>query len=467
MEATLAQDPRRLSDRDVLRYVVEAQRQENLCRVGRLTAVADFHARREAESPDPDEVAHFILTPLQETAGEMAPLLGLSEVTIEIQISMVDRLRTLLPGIWELCLSGRLDLGRAQVILDATDCLANEQDIPKFAARMKEYLDKHDDPDSPLVTLTRGQLGRAVRYRKMKFKQKSVEDNFLHAFAKRRVSFRPDDNGIGHLSVSTMLTDGIAADYRLTLIAKKLLEDDTQTRTLEQMRADVMVDLLLGRLTVGASDSELEDDETYDGRDPAEQMTRCPTGNYARPVINVTVPLATLAGFSDEPGVLSGGEAIPAELARLVAQDPGSTWYRMLTDPARGCLELSTKAYHPDKPTWREVVARQHTCIFPGCGRPSVRTELDHNRPYPKGRTSTTNLQPLCRRHHKVKHAKGWTVVRHGDGSYTWTSRYGSVFRVLPPEQPVAGWPALQAVSADDEAECGRTQPSIAGMGRD
>lgn len=440
MDETAEIDPRRLSDRDLLDYVVQSQRRENLARTGRLAAVAEFHLRRERERPDDDEAAHFVLTPLQETAGEVAPLLGLSEVTIECQVALVDRLRTWLPDLWDMCTSGRLDVGRAQLVLEAAEGLANEEDIEKFAASMKEYVDKLDDPDSPLVTLNRGQLQRAARYRKLKFRQRSKDENFFNAFKKRRVSFRPDENGIGRLSVSTMLTDGMSADYRLTLIAKKLLEAEGETRTLEQMRADVMVDLVLGRLQVGASTGELEDDETYDGRDPAECVRRYPTGNYARPVINVTVSLETLAGFSDEPGVLSGGHAIPPELARLIAQEPGSTWYRMLTDEARKCVELSTKSYQPTPPVWRQVVAGHDTCIFPGCGRPAVLTELDHNVPAPEGATSTDNLEPLCRRHHKIKHAKGWKVIRHDDGSYTWITRYGSTFRVLPPERPVAAW---------------------------
>ena len=43
---------------------------------------------------------------------------------------------------------------------------------------------------------------------------------------------------------------------------------------------------------------------------------RIPVPAYARPIINVTVPLETLAELTDEPGRLSGGTVIPADLAR-------------------------------------------------------------------------------------------------------------------------------------------------------
>jgi 5-methylcytosine-specific restriction endonuclease McrA len=78
----------------------------------------------------------------------------------------------------------------------------------------------------------------------------------------------------------------------------------------------------------------------------------------------------------------------------------------MLTDPEGRFVSLSTKSYRPTDPIWRHVVAEQPTCAHPGCDRPSVECELDHIVEWPLGETSTTNLQPLCRRHHKAKHAR-------------------------------------------------------------
>jgi hypothetical protein len=92
---------------------------------------------------------------------------------------------------------------------------------------------------------------------------------------------------------------------------------------------------------------------------------------------------------------------IPAELARAIA-----SWYRMLTDAAGEFVTLSTKSYRPTDPIWRYVVAEQPTCAHPGCDRPSTECELDHIVVWPLGETSTDNLQPLCRRHHKCKHVR-------------------------------------------------------------
>jgi hypothetical protein len=164
-------------------------------------------------------------------------------------------------------------------------------------------------------------------------------------------------------------------------------------------------------------------------------------GSYARPVVNVTVPITTLLGVEDQPGILSGGTAVPADLAARIALDPNATWYRMLTDNAGHFLELSTRSYKPTAPIKNTVDARDQSCVYPSCNRPAVDCAFDHRIPYPEGETSTANGQPLCARHHQIKHARGFHVVRNNDGSYTWTTRFGSTFTTPAVEQPITTRP--------------------------
>ena len=77
-----------------------------------------------------------------------------------------------------------------------------------------------------------------------------------------------------------------------------------------------------------------------------------------------------------------------------------------LTDPEGALVTLSTSSYRPTPPIWRYVVAGQSTCSHPACDRPSTESELDHKVEWPLGATDTDNLQPLCRFHHKTKHAR-------------------------------------------------------------
>ena len=443
--------PRDLSDVDLITATVigqVARNREHACQLVmyaelRRRCEQDYEQRRQRKR-DP-----FVLTPTAETAVEIAGALGVSEHKVQLDLVLHDRLTSWFPKMWQRCLTGRLDLGRARIFVDAAEQLADPDDIPKLAEALEQYFDRYDDEGSPLCTLTYERLSRATRYRRMKFEQRSTEETFAEAFRKRSAWLRPDDNGLSTLGVNGAAHDLRACDYRLTLIAKKRCEDPDDDRTLAQMRADTMVDLILGRLTVGALDSELEDDETGAGQDPATTFAEHEVGKYAKPVVNVVVPITSLLGSSDEPGYLDG-QVVPADYLRLIANDPDSTWYRLLTDPAGNFVELSTKRYTPTPAMRRTTNARDVTCVWPGCARPASEAEDDHRVPYPRGATATANLDSLCTRHHHVKHSEGYEVRREADGTYVVLTRRGSVLRSAPFEQPYEG--ARSSAATPDHA---------------
>ncbi|HSV40297.1 MAG TPA: HNH endonuclease signature motif containing protein [Nocardioidaceae bacterium] len=404
--------------------IAASEREQVIQNAARARQLQSVHDLAVCFGEDPTS-----MSPSSEVGLEIGGVLGVSEVTVWGWLTKHQQLTTWLPGVWALCESGRLDLWKAQVFLDAADTLADDDEIALFSADVDAYFAKYDDPTTAVVRLTRAKLQRAAQYRAMKRRRKDKEVTYAEAFTKRRAWFRPDEHGMGSLGVRTAVHDLIAADYRLTLISKKRLESDDQNRTLDQMRADTMVDLLMGRLEVTALNSDLEDDETADGEDPAKTFGFSEVGAFARPVINVTVPISTLMGLDDAPGLLSGDITIPADLARAIALGPDSTWYRLLTDAGGRFVELSTTSYAPTAAIWRTDVARDRTCVWPGCCRPSVVCDIDHRVPFPHGETSTCNTWPLCRRHHLAKHAAGYTVVIEDDGSYLFTTRNGTELR--------------------------------------
>lgn len=52
------------------------------------------------------------------------------------------------------------------------------------------------------------------------------------------------------------------------------------------------------------------------------------------------------------------------------------------------------------------------------------------------GDTSVDKLQPLCRRHHHLKHEAGWQVRRLADGTTRWQSPTGRTYDRPPDEIP-------------------------------
>lgn len=76
-------------------------------------------------------------------------------------------------------------------------------------------------------------------------------------------------------------------------------------------------------------------------------------------------------------------------------------------------------------------------CVFPHCHRPARRCDLDHIDPYDSddpggGVTSTANLAPLCRHHHRLKTHAGWRYQRLAPRIYLWTEPHGQQFLTHP-----------------------------------
>ena len=394
---------------------VAANRSE-MARARAMTALfqqfsTDFEARR-ADDP------HFTATPLAETIIETQPVTGQTAGRIRADLEAVLLMDTHLPWLAEYVDDGRLDLSRAKPVTDALkDDLADHPEArARFATLMQRWFAKAAAASPGLLNKTITQIRNHVHYVVTKVLSSEFDERFKKRFAARRVSSSPTGDGMAALTIDTDQVSVRLAEQHLDLLARDARSAGDE-RTLEQLRADLAIDLLTGRKADTGS-----------------------TGRWARPVINVTVPLQTLMGLSDEPGRM-GDQTLPASLVRHVAADPTSTWHRMLTDPARGCVELSTHTYRPTGAIWREVVAAQPTCFAPTCDRPATECDLDHELPWPEGPTSTVNLGPGCVRHHHSKHARGASLRRHRDGTLRYTTRSGMTHLVAPAEQPVCEEP--------------------------
>lgn len=168
------------------------------------------------------------------------------------------------------------------------------------------------------------------------------------------------------------------------------------------------------------------------------------TGTVQVPVsrfrVGVMVPVTTLLGAGDEPGLLDGTIPIPADMARSLAGNQ-DTWYRVLTDPVTGAfLPARQERYQPTTGMLEHLRHRHATCAVPGCARPTSRAaecdhiiEYDHSDPGRGGPTVVENLHLLCWQHHLAKTLGHLDPVRlpdqgqgHGPGITRWTLRDGT-----------------------------------------
>lgn len=231
-------------------------------------------------------------------------------------------------------------------------------------------------------------------------------------------------------------------------------------RTLDQLRADGFVDLVVGAPATGARGSGATCSSGGAARecDVAARpggvanghggTGKGPAGVAVR--VDVTVALSTLMGLDDAPGDLAGYGAITAEQARALAA--GGTWRRLVTDPLTGAvLDVGRTRYRPPAALREHVVARDRTCARPGCTVPAERAELDHTIPFGPssassppgdlpdtgstaghGTTSHDNLAPLCAPDHTAKTLGVMHLVQDEPGVLEWTTATGLRVRVVP-----------------------------------
>ncbi|MPZ59916.1 MAG: DUF222 domain-containing protein [Propionibacteriales bacterium] len=261
------------------------------------------------------------------------------------------------------------------------------------------------DGEDAVVVAPPAQVGRWARVLVAETEPDQQEERFQKGFADRAVHVFSGEDGLADLVVHHSSAELEALSHRLSLIARHGGADDP--RSMNQRRADIAVDLLLGRADCTVPTSGLEAGDVH----PADLEPDPVLSGGVRAQINVTVPIQTLIGVSDHPGELLNGEPVPASLIRKIAADPSSTWYRLLTDPAGNLIDLSTRSYKPTLPLGRALVARDRTCPAPGRTTSALVGETDHTIRYSLGGpTSYANTGRPCQSHHKAKESPGFTL---------------------------------------------------------
>lgn len=88
--------------------------------------------------------------------------------------------------------------------------------------------------------------------------------------------------------------------------------------------------------------------------------------------------------------------------------------------------EITVDRYAPTARQREQAILLTPTCVFPHCNKPARACDLDHITPYAAGgKTTSWNLAPLCRFHHRVKTFSAWTYRRTSRTGFVWTSPQG------------------------------------------
>ena len=266
----------------------------------------------------------------------------------------------------------------------------------------------------------------ALRALAEKLHERTFTDRHRDAAAGRCVRVSHGTDGMSDVIATVPTVIAVGMLDRLTQMGQSVKDARTvgadagagagepaDTRTMDQLRADILGDLVLGGAPVV--------DPTY-GTDRAGGL------GAIRARVQVAVTAETLMGRDENPAEAVGAGLVDADTVRQLAGQV-SEWDRLFIDPVtRTPVEIDT--YRPTASMKKLLMARDQHCRFPGCRRAAIRCELDHTIDYALGgHTHIFNLAHLCQRHHSMKQFTKWEVRQLGGGVLEWTSPLGRVYR--------------------------------------
>ncbi|NND85554.1 MAG: DUF222 domain-containing protein, partial [Acidimicrobiia bacterium] len=293
----------------------------------RARAMAALTEDEEFTDLDPAEA-------IDAAAAEARIALTLTRRAAESDLHDALELRDRLPSVLAAWRRGLLDRRRVQVILRGTAHLSGPE-----AERVAELV--LEDASR----LTTGQLRARVGRIAMEADPVASDSRFRDAHADRRVWISPTDAGTATLTASDLSPERATAIQRRIHGAALALRRAGDQRTIDQLRADVLVDIL-------------------EGAEP-------PTA-----IIEVTTDLPTLTELAAHPGDLAGYGPVVADIARRVAESKAAEWRFTVEDGGR--THRGAIRRHPTESTARSVRTMHPTCVFPGCRMPASECDLDH-----------------------------------------------------------------------------------------
>jgi hypothetical protein len=297
-------------------------------------------------------------------------------------IDLAHALTHRLPNTLAALAAGELDRWRAEQIQRATTVLTDELALKVDALLFPKALELNPD-----------QLARFVRRLVLQIDPNGAEERRRRRREERRIHLSHEEDGVSWLQTLHASEDAVAMFQHIDTLARDLNTAD-EPRTIDQLRADVHRDLVLGTL-----------------------KKRVTTHVY------VTCTAETLLGLKNLPGDVRGVGPLSAERIRELAFDLNAEWSGVLVDDDGHAMRLAEKRYRPSRRLREFIGLRDRVCSQPACNRVADMCDLDHRIPFSQsGVTTAEGSDPKCRRHHRAKQSPYWRVETNTEGDSIWVS---------------------------------------------
>lgn len=377
-------DVRQLSGPDRVRYL-QAQHRANAAANGALldaiNAVAEAY----------DDLAEDIEDPAAGASFEIRSALRWTRRAAESELVFAHTLQVRLPRLFSALNQGLVDRNRAAVLVRNTDHLS--------VAHARTVVDRVLEDASRLTT---GQLSEAVRKACLETDPDSMREQRRQAEKDRRLVSWAEPDGTMSLLLSGI--DPVTGRSLLDGIHRQALDLKTKDegRTLDQLRADIAVDMLTGG--------------------------RPPTNGRVHLIANLTDLFDPEVKAAAE---LAGYGPVLADIAQQTLRqltDAGWDWSALHPDSRMPIADGTTRR-RPNASQHRKLRTLHRACVAPGCRTPVIDCDIDHTKPWAKtGRTATEDSAPLCRHDHCIRHQTGWTYEPLPDGDFLWTGPLGTCY---------------------------------------
>lgn len=389
-------DLARLNGHDAVRVMKARARLSSHHEAAKLEAISEV-----AFAP-PSDVDSVVLRSSEQVgyaAAEVAAALSLTRRSSERQLDFAVCLTRRLSRVWELFSRGELDLGKVRVFDD------HLSHLPEDTIDM--VLDQILDGAASLTT---GQLGWRLGKLVKTADPDGSKSSYEQGLSERNVTTTGNPDHTASLGINSASPERVAAARRFIEKLARRVNTGGDSRTLDQIRNDIALDLLTGKCVHGVT-----------------------TGGRA----DIRITAETLIGVSTEPGELAGFGSVIAEIAeKTVYENVDGEWTFTVTDNGQP-VATGTLARRPTASQQRHLQALYPTCVFPGCRQPAYDCDLDHRKPFSQGGpTHNDNLGPLCRHHHMVRHHAPWQLLKLPNGDHQWTSPLGHTYtrKRAPPD---------------------------------
>jgi len=408
----------------------------------------------ELAGPGAPEISEFAII-------ELAAALGRSTDSGRMLLSDAVEAKHRLPKIWQRLLDGQVQVWRVRRVTDLTRSLTAEA-----AAFVDAHL-AHAIHTASFTSVKRLVAEAAARFDPETTEMEEVDTAAtLHVTLDLTTAWTIGTAGGVHLSGLLDRADAEELEHAIRTIADQLAAAGSQD-SLDVRRAKALGYLSRGDLTLDLHTSPTDEggpaanDPAPGGRaatSASEERASRPPTRTRQVVLHVHLSEAALKGAPEvDPDTGRLGlhlarvdnhhQTLTADAVREWLSVPGT---QVVVKPVIDLADqIAVDSYEiPDRISTR-VKLKRPTCVFPHCTRTSTRTDLDHIDEYvppdqggPPGQTSTQNLAPLCRRHHRAKTHPSpvstssttvrWDYVQLTPTTWLWTSPHSLRFLVHP-----------------------------------